>query len=362
MPLSEKHDETKTYDDILNAGPPLSQLAREFVTPTHLFFVRNHTQIPHLQLDSYRLGVSGMVTRELSLSLAQIKNDFASHTLTATLQCAGNRRKELVSYKPIDDQLAWDIEAIGTATWTGIRLGDLLCAAGVSSADAEHVAFLGLDTMLRDGEREAFGSSIPLEKALCCEVLLAYAMNGEDLPLAHGCPLRVIVPGYIGARSVKWLSDIRVQQEPSDNHYQQVGYKLFPPHINMYNVDYSDGMQLTKLPVNSVIVRPQDRSLLPAGKIVVEGYAMSDGEHEITWISVSADGGETWQRAEFINEPQLWTWQLWRAEFDLPPGTHELVVRAWDSAANSQPETIASVWNFKGYVNNAWHRVKVTLK
>ena len=215
---------------------------------------------------------------------------------------------------------------------------------------------------MRDGEREAYGSSISLDKALGCEVLLAYEMNGEDLPLAHGCPLRVIVPGYIGARSVKWLSEICVQEDPSENHFQQVGYKLFPPHINMYNVDYADGMQLTKLPVNSVIVRPQDRSLLPAGKIAVEGYAMSDGEHEITWITVSADGGETWQRADFLNPPQLWTWQLWRAEFELPPGQHELVVRAWDSAANSQPETIASVWNFKGYVNNAWHRVKVTLK
>ncbi len=362
MPLSEKHDDTKTYDDILNAGPPISQLAREFLTPTDLFFVRNHSQIPHFQLDSYRLTVHGLVTKALSLSLDQIKSKFPPRHLTATLQCAGNRRKELVGYKPIDDQLAWDIEAIGTAEWTGARLGDLLRAAGISGSEAAHVAFLGLDSLLRDGEREAYGSSIPLDKALGCEVLLAYAMNGEDLPLAHGSPLRVIVPGYIGARSVKWLSDIRVQAAPSDNHFQQVAYKLFPPHIDMYNVDYADGMQLTKLPVNSVIVRPQDRSLMRAGKIAVEGYAMSDGEHEITWVSVSPDGGQTWQRAEFTNEPQLWTWQLWRAEFELPPGRHELVVRAWDSAANSQPETIASVWNFKGYVNNAWHRVGVTVK
>ena len=362
MPLSEKHDETKTYDDILNAGPPVSQLASQFVTPTDLFFVRNHTQIPHFQLDSYRLTVGGMVTRELSLSLDELKTRFEPRGLTATLQCAGNRRKEMVSYKPIDDQLAWGIEAIGTAAWTGVRLGDLLCAAGISGQEAAHVAFLGLDSLLRDGEREAYGSSIPLDKALGSEVLLAYAMNGEDLPLAHGSPLRVIVPGYIGARSVKWLSDIRVQAEPSDNHFQQVAYKLFPPHIDMYNVDYADGMQLTKLPVNSVIVRPQERSLLPAGKVTVEGYAMSDGEHEITWVSVSPDGGKSWQRAEFLNEPQLWTWQLWRTEFELGQGQHELVVRAWDSAANSQPETIASVWNFKGYVNNAWHRVAITLK
>ena len=362
MPLSDKHDETKTYDDILNAGPPISQLAREYVTPTELFFVRNHASIPEVDLERYRLRVTGLISRELSLSLDQIKNDFERETLTATLQCAGNRRKEMVSYKPIDDGLAWGIEAIGTAQWAGVRLGDVLKAAGISSDKAAHIAFLGLDGITHDGERSPYGCSIPLEKALSCEVLLAYEMNGEDLPLVHGYPLRVVVPGYIGARSVKWLCEIAVQENPSDNYFQQVGYKLFPPSINMYNVNYADGMQLTKLPVNSVIVRPEDRSLLPAGKIAVEGYAMSDGEHEITWVSVSADGGETWQRAQFLNEPQLWTWQLWRTEFDLPQGQHELVVRAWDTAANSQPETIASTWNFKGYVNNAWHRVMITLK
>ena len=361
MPLSDKHTETKTYDDILNAGPPLDQLAQEFVTPNQLFFVRNHTWIPHFQLESYRLRIHGLVSRELSLSLDEIKRDFQRRTLTATLQCAGNRREEMVGYKPIDDQLAWGIEAIGTAEWTGARLGDVLTAAGISSEAAAHVAFLGLDEILHGNENEAYGGSISLEKALACEVLLAYEMNGADLPLAHGCPLRVVVPGYIGARSVKWLSEICVQAEQSDNHFQQVGYKLFPPHITLDNVDYADGMPLTKLPVNSVIVRPQAGSALSAGKVVVEGYAMSDGEHEITWVSVSADGGATWQRADYTHEPRLWSWQLWRTEFDLPPGEHELVVRAWDSAANSQPETIASVWNFKGYVNNAWHRVRVVV-
>ena len=265
MPLSEKHEETKTYDDILNAGPPLNQLAKEFVTPTELFFVRNHTSIPAVDLSNYRLQVNGLVTRELSLTVDEIKNNFKRQTLTATLQCAGNRRKELVDFKPIDDQLAWGIEAIGTAHWAGVRLGDILKAAGIVGDKAAHIGFLGLDTFLRDGERSHFGSSIPLDKALACEVLLAYEMNGEDLPLAHGSPLRMIVPGYIGARSVKWLCSIGVLEEPSDNYFQQVGYKLFPPSINVYNVNYADGMQLTKLPVNSVIVQPVDRSLMKAG-------------------------------------------------------------------------------------------------
>ena len=362
MQLSSKHPATKTYDANLNAGPPTELLARDFITPTELFFVRNHGRIPHFQLDSYRLSVHGLVSRDLSLSLDDIKRRFPPRQLTATLQCAGNRRQEMVAYQPIDDQLEWGLDAIGTAVWTGARLGDVLKAAGICCDEAAHVAFRGLDLALNHGESAAYGASISLEKALGCEVLLAYAMNGADLPLEHGCPLRVIVPGYIGARSVKWLSDIRLQAEPSENHYQQVAYKLFPPHIRADNVDYARGMPLTKLPVNSVIVRPTADATLPAGRVAVEGYAMSDGEHEITWVSVSADGGETWRRAEFLNAPQLWSWQLWRAEFDLPPGEHELVVRAWDSAANSQPETIRSTWNFKGYVNNAWHRVGITLQ
>jgi sulfite oxidase len=267
----------------------------------------------------------------------------------------------MVSYRPIDDGLAWGIEAIGTAEWGGVMLKDVLQAAGVD-ADAGHVAFSGLDQVSHDGEVAGFGGSIQMSKALSSEVMLALEMNGEPLPQPHGAPLRVIVPGYVGARSVKWLHQITVQNTPSDNHFQQVGYKLFPPSISAQTVDYDLGMMLTKLPVNSVIVRPQDRNLLRAGTVTVEGYAMSDGEHEIAWIDVSSDGGQTWQRADFLEEPQLWTWQLWRIEFDLKQGEHELIVRAWDTAANSQPETIASVWNFKGYVNNAWHRVKVTVK
>lgn len=360
MPLSEKHSDTKTYDALYNAGPPASQLAKDFITPTALFFVRNHAEIPQVALDSYRLRVEGRVAKALSLGIDDLRSGFEKHSLPATLQCAGNRRRELLRHKPIDDQLDWGIEAIGTAEWAGARLRDVLQAAGVQGDSAKHAAFLGLDAVQHAGEQAPYGSSIPLDKALAGEVLLAYEMNGEPLTLAHGSPLRVVVPGYIGARSIKWLSKIIVQDEPSSNYFQQVAYKLFPPSVNAHNVNYDDGQPLSRLPVNSVIVRPADGSRLPAGRIAVEGYAMGDGEHPIVRVAVSADGGAAWQRAEFLNAPQLWSWQLWRAVFDLPPGEHELVVRAWDSAGSSQPEAIASVWNFKGYVNNAWHRIQIT--
>jgi len=361
MVLSDKHRETTTYDAILNAGPPIDLLAKDFVTPIELFFVRNHAGIPQVDVDAFRLTVDGKVSKPLTLTLAEIREKFTWKTLVATMQCAGNRRKELVNYHPIDDGLAWGIEAIGTAEWGGVPLREVLEAAG-ADLDALHIAFLGLDKIGIGDDAPGFGGSIQMSKALSSEVMLVLEMNGEPLPLPHGGPLRVVVPGYVGARSVKWLHRITVQDEPSDNKFQQIGYKLFPPSISAETVDYAQGMMLTKLPVNSVIVRPQDRNLLRAGKVVVEGYAMSDGEHEISWIDVSADGGQTWQRADFLQAPQLWTWQLWRTEFELAQGQYELVVRAWDTAANSQPETIASVWNFKGYVNNAWHRVNVTVK
>ena len=152
MPLSEKHDDTKTYDDILNAGPPLNQLAKEFVTPTELFFVRNHTQIPTCTWTATGCACDGLVTRELSLSLEEIKITSSAAGLIATLQCAGNRRKEMVSYKPIDDGLAWGIEAIGTAEWTGLRWAIFSPRPASACAEAAHVAFLGLDTLMRDGQ------------------------------------------------------------------------------------------------------------------------------------------------------------------------------------------------------------------
>ena len=337
MPLSEKHDETKTYDDILNAGPPLNQLAKEFVTPTELFFVRNHTQIPHLQLDSYRLRVGGLVTRELSLSIDEIKNNFESHTLIATLQCAGNRRKELVSYKPIDDGLAWGIEAIGTAEWTGVRLGDVLTNGRHQRRRRRPCGF----PWLRHAHaRRASRSFRQLHSARQSAGLRSPArLRNERRRLAT----RAWLPAACDRARLYRRAQRQVAQrnqhpaaEPSDNHFQQVGYKLFPPHINMYNVDYHEGMQLTKLPVNSVIVRPEDRSLMSAGRIEVEGYAMSDGEHEITWVTVSPDGGQHVGSAPNSSMSRSYgPGSSGSTEFDLPQGQHEIVVRAWDSAANS---------------------------
>lgn len=355
-----KHPSFVIHEDAaFNGGSPLDLLVQGNVTPKELFFVRNHGTIPSINDKAFRLKINGWVVSPLELSLDDLKSQFSYRTLTATLQCAGNRRRELADAAPIDDQLSWGCEAIGNAVWGGVSLAEVLAVAGVKP-EARHVAFSGLDTVQH--EDAPYGSSIPIEKALRPEVILAYEMNGEPLPQLHGYPLRVITAGYIGARSVKWLQEIRLQEQPSDNYFQAVAYKLFPPQTTPETVQYETGLMLGELSVNAVICTPGEDAALKAGKIQVKGYAMAGGERSVWRVEVSADGGQTWQCAEFLSEDTPWAWRLWCTELNLPAGEHEIVVRAWDTAANTQPESVAAVWNFKGYMNNAWHRVKLGIE
>src|SRR2546425_5627634 len=217
-----------------NAGPPLETLRMSLLTPVQLFFVRNHGTVPVVDTAAYRLTVTGLVNRDLRLSLPALQQKFAPSTVAATLQCAGNRRRELNAVRSIEGEIPWDAEAVGTATWTGVPLGAVLRAAGVR-ARGRYVHLLGLDSVATD--TQGFGGSIPLEKTMRPEGPLAYEMNGSPLLPVHGFPLRVVVPGYIGARSVKWLRSISVAAEPSHNYFQSHAYKLFPSHDSAQTVD-----------------------------------------------------------------------------------------------------------------------------
>ncbi len=345
-------------EDPFNAGPAPELLRRGFITPNELFFVRNHGAVPEVDPASWRLAIGGLVKRPLRFSLEELRR-LPKATVTATLQCAGNRRVELTRVAPIPNELGWDTEAISTAVWGGVPLRELL-AAVEPLPGAEHVAFTGLDETERHGVRFQFGGSVPLDKALGSEVLLAYEMNGQPLPPVHGAPLRTVVPGYIGARSVKWLATIAVQERPSDNYFQAKAYRLFPPHVDTRNVDWESGLMLGELPVNSVICSPGERETLAAGTVEVQGYAMAGGGREVARVDLSADGGRSWTTAAVLPEDGRWAWRLWQGRLELSAGEREIVCRAWDSAAQTQPEHPAQVWNFKGYANNAWHRVRVT--
>jgi sulfite oxidase len=351
----DKHPDFKVLErDPFNGGAPAARLVEHFLTPTDQFFVRNHAPIPDVDAAAYRLSVEGLVKTPLSLSLDDLRRDFERVRLVAAMQCAGNRRVELQRLAPIPGELIWDTEAVGNAEWSGWRLRDVLHAAGVAADDGDlHAAFEGLDMVAAHGQ--VFGGSIPLSKALHGDVLLADMMNGAPLPPAHGYPLRVVVPGYIGARSVKWLARIIVQEQPSHNYYQARAYKLFAGHVTPESVDWAAGMMLGELNVNAIIAQ-----IVPgAGGVIVRGIAVA-GERQVERVEVSADGTR-WTQAELIDPPTRYGWRRWQARLALEPGEHEIMARAWDSAAATQPERLESVWNFKGYMNNAWHRVRVTV-
>ncbi len=345
-------------DEPFNAEPTPELLRRSFITPNELFFVRNHGSVPDVDLTLYRLLITGSVKNSLNLSLGEIRNNFAKSTVTATLECAGNRRSEFLVIAPIPGELPWDAQAIGNAIWGGAPLREVLLAAGLREK-ARHVVFTGLDEVEEKGKKFGFGGSIPIEKAISVETLLAYELNGDALLPTHGFPLRAIVPGYIGARSVKWLANITVQAEPSANYFQSQAYKLFPPQVNQETVDWAEGLTLGEIAVNSVICYPQEGETLMAGPIHMQGCAIAGGERRIERVDISVDGGEAWVTADLGEENHPWAWRLWEVRVELRVGSYQIVARAWDSAANTQPEDVRRTWNFKGYMNNAWHRVKV---
>jgi sulfite oxidase len=330
-----------------NGHPPLEALAQAQITPLELFFVRNHGPVPVIDPAAFRLEVKGLIERPLSLSLPDLAA-YEPVEVVAALQCAGNRRDELAAVAPIPGELPWTAAAISNAVWGGVRLRDVLATAGVQ-AGAAHVSFTGLDTVVREGQTFGFGGSIPLAKALDPDTLLVTRMSGEPLPPVHGGPLRVVVPGYLGARSVKWLGAITVQAEPSTNYFQRRAYCI-------------ENVMLGEHAPNSVICWPLMGSAHPAGALPVLGYAVS-GEQPIERVEVSVDGGCRWQAAHFLDDGQhRWGWRLWSATVEAVPGEHELLARAFDSGGRTQPRETGPLWNAKGYANNAWHRVGVKIQ
>jgi len=344
----------------LNAEPPGDLLRQSFLTPQERFYVRTHGSIPAVDLASYRLLITGMVQRKRELSLDELRSMSPARTVTATLECAGNRRDELMAVKPIPGEVPWRADVISTAKWRGIPLREVLRAVGVE-AHARYVAFTSLDEAQFEGEKVHFGSSIALEKALSPDVLLAYEMNDEPLTPEHGYPLRVIVPGYIGARSVKWLREIRLQEHISTNPYQARDYKIFPPEITAKTVDWSCGKTIEDLTLNAVINIPQEGETLAAGPTRIQGYAIAGEESPVERVELTVDGGKTWTTANIVERADPYAWCFWEATLVLPPGDCQIIVRAWDTSKHTQPEDVRQLWNFKGYMNNAWHGVNIHL-
>ena len=359
-----------TKDDLIvhsakpfNAEPALARLRSDFVTAIADCYVRSHGDLPRIDPGTHRLRVTGHVSRQLELSLADLQGRFATRSVMAVMQCAGNRRADLQQVEPtLGDP--WGPGAIANLMWTGASLAEVLRAAGADHDPLLHVAFEAADIAENEGgENARYGVSIPMPKALSDDVLVAWAMNGEPLTVEHGAPLRIVAPGYAGVRSAKWVREIRVQCQPSDAFQQQKDYLLFPPDIRKDTQDSCRGTTIYEMPLNAAICEPGDGATLPSGqRALVRGYAIAT-DRAVVRVDVSGNGGRDWRQAAIEQHGnQRWSWTFWHALLDLPEGQHELVVRAWDAAGQTQPADAADTWNFKGYLCASWHRIRVEVQ
>lgn len=339
-----------------NAEPPPGVLVNGDITPVDAFYSRNHGPIPHIAPQRWRLTVAGRVDTPLSLTYDQLTGQFGQHSVVATLACAGNRRVEMLRVRSIPRQEPWAHGAISTAQWRGVRLADVLLAAGVHGQDGLHVAFQGADVSPKARPVQPYGSSISLHKAMSHEVLLAWQMNSEPLPRAHGGPVRVVVPGYIGARSVKWLTGITVQSRPSDNYFQAHDYRMLPPDADPDAAEPGAGIPLSSLALNCDILEPLENERVPAGQLTIRGYGIAGDGRNVARVDVSLDDGSTWRQADLHRAAGKWSWRPWSLTVDVAPGPLRITARAWDDTGAAQPESVAALWNPRGYGNNAWAR------
>lgn len=343
--------------DPRNAEPELAKLVKSWITPVKHFYVRSHAPNPDIDVNQYALTLEGRVRTPLTLTLKDLGR-LPRHTVTATLTCAGNRRAEFNQEGKVGG-VQWEAGAIGNARWSGIALADVLKQAGVLE-DAKHVWFEGLDEIQRKDGVIPFGGSIPLEKAMVQGdlpgALLADQMNGQPLTPDHGYPLRTVVPGYIGARSVKWLGKIIVSDKPSPNHYLATGYKIVK---KMDPIDWTESGPIYRYPINGAIATPAPNVAVPAGWLDLSGYVLPTGRPGSTAkrIQVSADNGVTWELAQGLGETSEYCWQLWKARVKVTPRTEAILLRAYDNSGGFMPFRVP--WNAKGYLQNSWYRLPI---
>jgi DMSO/TMAO reductase YedYZ molybdopterin-dependent catalytic subunit len=267
-------------------------------------------------------------------------------TVTAVLECAGNGR---AFFEPSMPGIQWERGAVGNARWTGVRVADLLARAGLGEG-ARHVVMHGADRPL--GTQPPFVRQLPVAKAMDPDTILAYEMNGEPLPLAHGFPFRTIVPGWEGAYAVKWLSRLEVIDRDFDGFWVATAYR-YPtrPVMPGAAVPPEHMGPLTSLVVKSIITRPLEGAVVAPGRVLVAGHAWS-GDHEVARVDISTDRGVTWRPARLTGETARHAWRRFEFEYDATtPGAHLVLSRATDTAGATQP--LVPKWNPSGYHWNA---------
>ncbi len=335
-----------------NRGMPLEGL-RYPITPTGMHYLLVHFDIPEVDAREWRLTVNGLVSRPITLALDDIKRRPAT-TITVTMECAGNGRA-LLSPRPISQP--WLMEAVGTSKWTGTPLRGVLEEAGVAD-EAVEILFTGLDRGVHGDELHYFQRSLSIQEATREEVLLAYEMNGQPLQPQHGYPLRLVVPGWYGIASVKWLDRIEATAQPSQAYQMVRTYR--------YSQTADDpGEPVTLIRVRALMVPPgipdfvTRTRLVEAGLVTLTGRAWA-GRLGVSRVEVSADGCSTWSDAKLGEQLSAYAWRAWSFEWQAKPGTHTLAVRATDSEGNVQP--LDQYWTYQGMGNNMAQRVDVVVE
>ncbi|KAF9306751.1 hypothetical protein BGZ74_003609 [Mortierella antarctica] len=370
-----------------NCEPPVPLLfSKGFITPTPIHYVRNHGPVPQLSWDTHVLSIEGLVNTEVALTMDMLAQ-LPSLTIPVTLVCAGNRRKEQNMHKQTIG-FNWGPGAVSTSIWKGVLVRDLLLSVcGGLQKGAKFVCFDGSDEL----PKGTYGTSLSVERAVnpMNDVLIAYEMNGDRLTPDHGFPVRLIVPGVIGGRMIKYLSKITVTESRSASWYHYHDNRVLPSIVT--DADMAKREQwwtrpeytINDLNINSALCSPAHGSVLPISdpqaltkEITISGYAYNGGCKKITRVEVTLDSGkswlvsdlehpEEWPEYHFCNDPlprqRYWCWCFWSIKVPVRQllKCKDIHVRAWDSTMNTQPKDLN--WNLMGMMNNCWYRVQVDL-
>jgi len=335
-----------------NHGMPLEAL-RYPITPTGLHYLLIHYDIPEVNAEEWRLKITGLVGKPLELTLDEIKKR-PRLTMPVAMECAGNGR---ALFAPRRISQPWLLEAIGNSEWAGTPLRGILQDAALSSAAIE-IVFTGLDQGVEGEQIQFYQRSLTVDDAMRDEVLLVYEMNGEPLPPQHGYPLRLLMPGWYGMASVKWLDRIEAVAEPFR------GYQMARAYHYTRTAD-EPGEAVTLIRARALMIPPgipdfmTRNRLVDAGVVALTGKAWA-GRVGVSDVEVSVDGGATWSKAELGESGSAYSWRTWTFLWNATPGEQVLLVRAIDAHKNTQP--IDQEWNFGGYGNNGVQRVNVIVR
>jgi DMSO/TMAO reductase YedYZ molybdopterin-dependent catalytic subunit len=309
-----------------------------FYVPNDLFFVRSNGAVPDIDAATWTLTIDGEVERAIELSLADLQA-MPQVELASFLECTGNGRSR---FQPAAEGTTWKNDAAGNAVWGGVPLPEVLARAGVKAS--------GVEVVSQGGDLESMQRGIPLHLAQEPTTLIALRMNGVPLPVAHGFPARLIVPGWAGIASTKWLTRLTVSDAPFVGPFQGDLYVV-------YDADGTPIQPVREMPVKSIIVSPDEHGTVTPLSVAT-GFAWS-GYGGIARVETSLDDGESWQPADIVEEAGPFSWVRWEQRLELDPGSHEILARATDRRGLQQPWK--SFWNQKGYFMNEIQRVAFTV-